>query len=158
MTATITAAPVRKSIVVKAPPERAFAVFAAGIGTWWPATHSVGSSPMKQAVIEPHEGGRWYERGEDGSECQWGKVLAWEPPRRLLLAWQLDARFKYDPDLVTEVEVRFTALGTEGTRVDLEHRKLEAFAGDAEKVRGQVDAPGGWTLVLDRFAQAIAQS
>jgi uncharacterized protein YndB with AHSA1/START domain len=113
----ITPAPVRKSILVKAPPQRAFEVFTSGIGRWWPPSHHIGKAELQDAIIEPRAGGRWYERGVDGSECEWGRVLAWEPPQRVVLAWQLSADWEFDPSLVTEVEVRFTPEG-EGTRVD----------------------------------------
>ena len=79
-------APVKKSLVVKATPERAFAVFTADIGRWWPPSHHIGGAPFKTAVLEPWVGGRWYEVGDDGSECQWGHVLAWHTPRRLVIA------------------------------------------------------------------------
>jgi uncharacterized protein YndB with AHSA1/START domain len=150
---TITVAPVRKSIVVKVPPARAFAVFTADIGKWWPASHSIGGK-FKAAVLEPRAGGRWYELGTDGSECQWGKVLAWEPPARLLLAWQLDHNFKFAPDLVTEVEVRFIAEASGATRVELEHRKLERLAEHAEKVSEAISR--GWPAVLAAYASAAS--
>ena len=104
-------APVRKSIVVKASAEKSFTTFTSRIGRWWPRSKSIGSAPQADVVLEPGVGGRWYERGTDGSECQWGKVLQWEPPGRLVLAWQIGADWKFDPTLVTEVEVTFTALG-----------------------------------------------
>ena len=104
MNRTITVAPVRKTVRVTAAPAHAFEVFAAGIGRWWPASHSINGAPMKDVVIEPRAGGRWYERGQDGSECDWGVVLAWEPPGRLLLGWHLDSEFRHDPGAATEVE------------------------------------------------------
>lgn len=146
-----------KSVRVAAAPARAFEVFTADATRWWPRSHSVGTSPMREAIIEPRAGGRWYERGEDGSECDWGKVLAWEPPSRLLLAWQLDARFKYNPNLVTEVEVRFIADGSNATRVELEHRHLERLGDDAEALRQKISAPGGWPILLERFATVTAE-
>jgi len=118
---TKTIAPVRKSIDVKATPERAFRIFTAEMVRWWSKEYSIDKSPIKDIVIEPRVNGRWFERGEDGSECEWGKVLAWEPPSRVLLAWQITPSFSYDPDLATELDVRFTAQGN-GTRVELEHR------------------------------------
>jgi uncharacterized protein YndB with AHSA1/START domain len=151
----ITPAPVRKSIRVKASPERAFEVFTAGMGRWWPASHHIGASPLKDAVIEPREGGRWYERGEDGTECDWGRVLAWEPPSRVLLAWQLDGQWRFDPNLVTELEVRFIPDG-EATRVELEHRNIERFGDQAESTRAALDSPGGWSGILEGFAAAAA--
>ncbi|HEX7968350.1 MAG TPA: SRPBCC family protein [Stellaceae bacterium] len=156
MSRTITFAPVRKTIRVKAPPARAFKVFTTG--TWWPKGHSILASGarQKEVVIEPRAGGRWFERGEDGSECDWGKVLAWEPPGRLLLTWQLNGRFQYDPGLVTEVEVTFIPDGADATRVELEHRHLERAGDTAEAMRAAIDAPDGWAGLLERFAQEAA--
>jgi uncharacterized protein YndB with AHSA1/START domain len=147
-------APVRKTVTVRAGAARAFEVFAGGIGSWWPHSHSVGSSPQKNVVLEPRAGGRWFEIGEDGQECNWGRVLAWEPPARLLLAWQINGNWKYDPDLVTEVEVTFTAVGPDLTRVDLEHRDLERFGDKMEPVRTAIDSEGGWTQIIRLYAQA----
>jgi uncharacterized protein YndB with AHSA1/START domain len=152
MTATITPAPVRKSLVVKAPPQKAFDVFTAGMGRWWLKSHSINSSPIAEIVMEPFAGGRWFERGEDGSECTWGKVLAWEPPGRVLLAWQTDGTWKHNPDFITEVEVRFTPQSG-GTRVELEHRNLERFGEHAAKVREAFESPGGWSGLLESFAK-----
>src|SRR5262245_50814924 len=108
---TIRIAPVRKSVVVNVGAARAFDAFTRSIDRWWPRSHHIGKTQTWQAVIEPRIGGRWYERGDDGSECDWGKVLAWEPPSRVVLAWQLSAEFQYDPNLITTVEVRFIAQG-----------------------------------------------
>ncbi len=154
MTATISPAPVRKSIAVNATPERAFAVFTANMGRWWLRTHTINAAPMADVVIEPRVGGRWYERGEDGSQCEWGKVLAWEPPHRVLLAWQINGEWKYDAALVTEVEVNFIPDGS-GTRVELEHRHLERMGAAAEAARQAVDSPGGWSGLLQAFSQAV---
>jgi uncharacterized protein YndB with AHSA1/START domain len=151
-------APVRKSVTVNADAARAFEVFAGRIGTWWPHSHTIGSSPQKNIVLEPRAGGRWFEIGEDGSECNWGKVLAWEPPARLLLAWQIDGNWKYDPDLITEVEVTFTPLGKDTTRVDLEHRNLERFGDKVETVRSAIDSDGGWTQIMKSYAEAAGSS
>jgi uncharacterized protein YndB with AHSA1/START domain len=155
MTTTITPAPVRKSIRVKAPPTRAFEVFTAGMGRWWIKTHSINASPLADVIIEPRAGGRWFERGEDGSECPWGHVIAWEPPSRLLLAWQIGGDWKFDPDLVTEVEVRFTP-ERDGTRVDLEHRNIERFGANADAIRAAFESPEGWGGLLDSFAAIAA--
>ena len=114
----MTIAPVRKEIVVEASQERAFRVFTAEHGAWWPlATHHIGAQAAETAVIEPRVGGRWLERAADGTECQWGRVLVWDPPGRLVLAWQIGADWKHDDALLTEVEVRFVALGPALTRV-----------------------------------------
>ncbi len=155
MTATIKPAPVRRSVTVKVPQARAFEVFTDGFGRWWPPSHHIGKTAMTGGVIEPKVGGRWYETCEDGSQCDWGKVLAWEPPRRLVLAWQLDASFRHDPTLGVEVEVRFTPEG-ETTRVDLEHRNLECFGPDAEKMQTSFGSPNGWPSILQSYADAAA--
>ena len=109
-------------------------------------------------MLEPRAGGRWYERGVDGSECEWGRVLAYEPPDRVLLDWQISARWTHDPDLHTEVEVRFAAAGEARTRVELEHRGLAAnYGDDAESLHAIFDAPSGWAGVLGDFAGAVAR-
>ena len=147
--------PVRKQMVVEAPQERAFRVFTENIDRWWPRQHKIGKADMKAAVLEPRENGRWYEVGVDGSECTWGKVLAWEPPRRLVLAWQISAQWQYDAALVTEVEVTFTPEGPQRTRVELEHRNLERHGDGWEQMRDSVAAPDGWGSGLQRFADAV---
>jgi hypothetical protein len=155
MSGAITFAPICKSITVNAAREHAFGVFAKG--SWWPKELSILSSPRQEIVIEPREGGRWYERGEDGSECDWGKVLAWEPPVRMLLAWQLNGHFQYDAGLITEVEVAFIAEGPKLTRVELEHRHIERAGDTADALRKGVDSPGGWTKVLECCRKASEQ-
>ena len=147
--------PVIRSVRVAATPARAFEVFSTGIARWWIPTHSIlaSKSPQASVTIEPRVGGRWYERGEDGSECDWGHVLAWEPPRRLLLAWQLDAQWDFDPALVTEVEVRFDAEPGGGTTVTLEHRCLERYGAGAESARSGLASESGWSGLLERYRQ-----
>jgi uncharacterized protein YndB with AHSA1/START domain len=152
---TVRPAPVRKSLVVKATPEKSFTAFTSGIGRWWPRSKSIGSSPQTDVVLEPVVGGRWYERGADGSECEWGKVLQWQPPSRVVLAWQIGADWKYDPSLVTEVEITFTALSASETRVDLEHRHLDRLGPNAERVRAAFDSEDGWNGVLEGFGQVL---
>ena len=110
--------PVKKQMVVNASQARCFSVFTDGIDRWWPREHHIGKSPLQREVLEPKPGGRWYGLSEDGSECEIGKVLLWEPPARLVLSWQINADWQYDPSFVTEVEVVFTALGPKQTRVD----------------------------------------
>lgn len=154
---TDTTASVVKQIEVRATPERAFEVFTSGMSRWWSPTHSIGSSPLSKVVVEPEEGGRWYEVGTDGGECSWGRVLVWEPPTRLVLAWQITADWRFDPDLHTEVEVRFTATGDGATRVDLEHRGLDAYGEGAAQIREVFESPGGWPLLLDRFVETMGE-
>ena len=153
MSTQIRPAPVRRSIFVNAPQAHAFEVFTSGIGSWWPKTHAIGDAELDKPVIEPREGGRWFQLGLDGSECDIGKVLAWEPPARLLLAWQLDADWHFDPRLQTEVEIHFTPEG-DGTRVNLEHRHLERTGDRADEMAEMVGSPGGWTAVLQLYSEA----
>jgi uncharacterized protein YndB with AHSA1/START domain len=150
--------PVRKTIRVQATPARAFEVFTAGMSRWWMPTHSISptKTPIAEVVIEPRAGGRWYERGTDGSECEWGRVLTWEPPTRLVLAWQIDAQWRFDPMLLTEVEVRFDAQPSGTTEVTLEHRRLERLGDAATGVRARLASPGGWSGLLERYARAFA--
>jgi uncharacterized protein YndB with AHSA1/START domain len=154
MSQTIKPAPIRKSFTVRATPEKTFAVFTEGFDRWWPKTHTIGSSPLKRAVLESGAGGRWYGLAEDGTENEWGEVLAWEPPHRLLLAWRINSQWTYDPSLLTEVEVRFTALAAGETRVEFEHRDLERLgAGEAvDQIRTSMD--GGWAGILEGFKAA----
>lgn len=149
---------VRKTITVNAPVDTAFRVFTDGIDRWWFRGHKIGPADLKRAVLEGRPGGRWYEIDVDGSECDWGRVLEWDPPHRLVLAWQIDGAFKYDPDLVTEVEVRFHPEDGGRTRVELEHRNLDRMGAAMEQVRAAFDAPGGWSGLLEAFASAAAAS
>ncbi len=145
--------PIRKQIVVAASQEHAFRVFTAGIDRWWPRQHHIGKSPLKRAVLEPRMGGRWYAICEDDTECDTGRVLAWDPPRHLLLAWQIDAQWRYDPSFLTEIEVNFLVEGPKRTRVELEHRNLERYGDAAAELRKTIDSPGGWNGILDSFAK-----
>lgn len=149
----IKAAPVCKRIRVHADAARAFEVFTTRFDGWWPKTHHIGKAEMKRAVIEPCAGGRWYEVGVDGRECHWGSVLVWEPPTRLVLSWHINSKFEVDEGLQSEVEVRFIAESATVTRVELEHR-IESE--DAEAIRAQVDAPNGWSRILELYQQAAA--
>jgi uncharacterized protein YndB with AHSA1/START domain len=152
---------VRRSVTVNAPIDKAFRVFTAGFATWWPRTHHIGAAELADPVLEQKLGGRWYEKGVDGSECEWGRVLAYDPPHRLLLSWQINGDWKYEPDesLGSEVEVLFTDLGDGRTQVDLEHREL-ARHGEAavEMVKAIGDDQGGWRTILEGFAAAAADA
>lgn len=150
---------VRKVMNVQAPLSVAWRVFTERMGTWWPLAHyKIGGANAVDAIIEPHVGGRWYERGEDGSTCDWGSVLLWEPPSRLILSWDIDANWRYDPELKTEIEVRFTPDGENGTRVELEHRRLDRYGARREEMRRIFDTEGDWGRLLAMFAQAAATS
>jgi len=149
--------PVRKTVRVSAPPARAFEIFTAGMHRWWPRAHSLNPKVERAAITaEPRVGGRWFERAVDGTECEWGRVLVWEPPQRVVFAWQLDAAWKFDPAFSTEVEVRFDSVGENATQVTLEHRQLERYGVKAEEVRKGLDSNEGWLGGLQLFAQTAS--
>jgi uncharacterized protein YndB with AHSA1/START domain len=159
----MTSAPIIPTLHGKAtvnlPVEEAFAFFTGSFGSWWPADYHIGQADMVDAVIEPREGGRWYERGVDGTECDWGRVLAWEPPNRLVVTWQINGQWQFDrdPARASEIEVRFTAAGPEQTIVELEHRHLDRLvAGQA--IHDTLLGGGGWGAVLETFAKAAEAS
>ncbi len=146
---------VRKVISVQAPQELAWRVFTEKMSTWWPlSTFKIGKVEAVEAVIEPRIGGRWYERGVDGTTCDWGTVLSWEPYSHLVLSWDLDADWQYDPTLKTEIEVRFVAEGKNSTRVELEHRHLDRYGARRAEMRRIFDTGGDWGKVLQLFARA----
>ncbi len=144
---------VKKSLSVRAPIDVAWRVFTVKMGTWWPLAHyKIGKANAVDAVLEPQVGGRWYERGEDGSTCDWGRVLVWEPPSRLVITWDIDANWQHDPSLGTEIEVRFIAETKSTTRVELEHRKLDRYGEHRDKMRRVFDTEGDWGKLLGMFA------
>ena len=148
---------VRKVVSVQAPQAVAWRVFTEKMGAWWPlAYYKIGKANAVDAVIEPRVGGLWYERGDDGSTCQWGSVLAWEPPSRLVLTWDINADFQYDPTLNTEIEIRFNAEGSDRTRVELEHRHLDRYGARRDEMRRIYDTEGDWGKLLAAFAQLAA--
>jgi len=154
MSQTIDPNSVKKVISVKAPVEIAWRVFTSQMKAWWPLAHyKIGTAAAVDAIVEPEVGGRWYEKGDDGSTCQWGSVLAWEPPTRLVLSWDITADWKYDPELKTEIEVRFIADGA-STRVELEHRKLDRYGERRDQMRRIFDTEGDWGKQLAAFAAA----
>ena len=146
--------PIQRSIVVPASPERAFAVFTSGMTSWWPKTHHIGEAPIAEIVIEPFKGGRWYTRHEDGAETYTGFVLAWEPPLRLVLTWQISADWRYDASLITTVEVTFEPVEG-GTRVTIEHRDLDRYGPEAERMHRVFSGPSAWVGMLDAYAAEI---
>jgi uncharacterized protein YndB with AHSA1/START domain len=149
---------VRKSVTVKASAERAFQVFTEGFDTWWPRSHHIGKSPMTKAIIEGFPGGRCYNEQADGTDCPWGEILVWEPPRRFVMAWKISPQWQYEPDLAksSEVEVRFVPEPDGSTRVELEHRHFERMGEGWENTRNQVDSNKmGWSDLLDMYAAAI---
>ena len=150
-------ASVKKSVVVNASVEHAFQVFTTGFDSWWPRGHHIGKSPMTEAVIEARRGGRCYSKQVDGTECDWGQILEWEPPHRFVIAWQISPEWGYEPDLgkSSEVEIIFTPETGGGTRVDLEHRHFERMGPGGDAMRQGVSSPGGWGTLLDEFKQRV---
>ena len=149
---------IRREIVVPVSAGRAFAVFTADMTSWWPSDHHIGSAPIEEIVIEPHEGGRWYTRHTDGSETSTGHVVAWEPGERLVITWQIGADWKYHAQLVTTIEVRFVEEAPDRTLVVLEHRDLEAYGPEAERMRQTFEEPGAWAGTLAAFAAGVARA
>jgi uncharacterized protein YndB with AHSA1/START domain len=145
---------VKQSIVVEAPIERAFEVFAEEFRNFKPPEHNMLGVEIAETVFEPRVGGHIYDRGTDGSECRWARVLAYEPPHRVLLSWDISPRWQIetDPEKTSEWEVRFIAETPNRTRVELEHRKLERHGGGWEGVRDGVAGDQGWPLYLQRYA------
>jgi hypothetical protein len=150
---------VSKEITVEASQARAFDVFTREHGAWWPlATHHIGSAAAETAIIEPRAGGRWFERAADGSECDWGRALVWDPPGRLVLAWEISPDWKHDDSIDTEIEVRFVSLGPALTRIELEHRRLDRYGTAAEQMRGIFDSENGWNAILSALALRVRDS
>jgi uncharacterized protein YndB with AHSA1/START domain len=146
--------PVRQTLIVETPREHAFDVFTRGLDTWWFRDHSIGKEPMQEAVMEPRAGGRVFERGIHGAECDWGRVLVWEPPSRLVVAWQIDGDWQFDPDQAhaSEYEARFIAETPTRTRVEFEHRHFERHGKAGRHIHDQVEK--GWSKLLATYADA----
>ncbi len=149
---------VRRQIVVEAPVERAFAVFTEQFGDFKPPEHNLLKVPIAETVFEPKVGGYIYDRGVDGSECRWARVLAYEPPDRVVFSWDISPQWQIetDPERTSEVEVRFVADGPDRTRVELEHRNLDRHGDGWDGLRAGVDSGDGWPLYLRRFADVVA--
>jgi uncharacterized protein YndB with AHSA1/START domain len=158
MTTPAEATSIRHQVVVEAPIERAFSVFTDDFGSFKPREHNMLGVDIAETVFEPREGGHLYDRGVDGSECRWARVLAYEPPDRVVISWDIDPRWhiETDPAKTSEVEVRFIAEAPDRTRVELEHRNLDRHGEGWEAVREGVDSDGGWPLYLRRFADIVA--
>ncbi|HEV2924539.1 MAG TPA: SRPBCC family protein [Solirubrobacteraceae bacterium] len=148
---------VRSSIVVEAPLERAFSIFTKDIGSWWPPEHHILQSELAEMVFEPRQGGYVYDRGVDGSECRWARVLAYEAPERVVISWDINLQWQIesDPAKTSEVEVRFTSEAPERTRVELEHRHLDRHGEGWEGMRDAVGSSGGWDVGLHAFAAKL---
>lgn len=157
MSDTSTLPTIRAVRTVAVPIEKAFRIFTESFGSWWPADYHIGAAELATAVIEPHVGGRWYEVGVDGSECDWGRVLVWEPPHRLVLMWQINGEWQFDadPERASEIEIRFVEGESGDTVVELEHRHIERLVA-AQAAYDAVGGTGGWGSILDRFVTAVS--
>jgi len=153
-----TITPVRYELTVPISADEAFRLFTEGFNSWW-IGHHIGKADLEEAVLEPKVGGRWYERDVDGSECEWGKVLAFEPPGRLVVTWQINAQWEYDPDPdhASEIEVLFTEQDGH-TKVDFQHRYIERLGAGAEDLAKSVSEAGGWPGILELFGEAAAKA
>src|SRR3954464_1470240 len=158
MSIRVSAAPIKQSIVVEAPIDRAFKVFTEDFGSFKPREHNMLSVDIAETVFEPRAGGRLFDRGVDGSECNWARVLAYEPPDRVVISWDISPQWQIETDLdkTSEVEIRFVPEAPDRTRVELEHRSLDRHGDGWEAVREGVDSEGGWPLYLQRYADVIA--
>jgi uncharacterized protein YndB with AHSA1/START domain len=157
MTQSATAATVRRHIVVNAPISEAFSVFTGRFGDFKPREHNLLQAPIAETVFEPRVGGHIYDRAVDGSECRWARVLVFEPPDRVVFSWDISPRWQLEtnPDLTSEVEVRFFAETPQRTRVELEHRNIDRHGPGWESVRDGVDNEAGWPLYLQRYAALL---
>lgn len=152
------ASSVRRQVVVDAPIERAFAVFTERFGDFKPPEHNLLSAEVAETVFEPRVGGHLYDRGVDGSECRWARVLVYEPPHRVVFSWDINLRWQVetDPELTSEVDVRFVAETPERTRVELEHRNLDRHGPGWPAMGDAVGGDEGWPLYLERYAALLA--
>jgi uncharacterized protein YndB with AHSA1/START domain len=160
MSTPVTANTVHSSIVVQAPIERAFRVFTDDFGSFKPPEHNLLGVEIAETVFESRVGGHLYDRGVDGSECRWARILAYDPPTRVVFSWDISPHWQVETDLdkTSEVEVRFVSETPQRTRVELEHRNLERHGDGWEGVREGVGGDGGWPLYLRRYAELVAQA
>lgn len=144
-------------MTVPAPAERAFAIFTEGLASWWPAEYTWSQDVLATIAIEPGEEGRCFERGPHHFECDWGRVLAWEPPRRLVFTWQISPRREPQPNPLkaSEIEIRFEPEGPSATRVEFEHRFFDRHGEGWAEYRAALESPQGWSYILDRYVKAV---
>lgn len=157
MTTQAATTSVKKSVVVNAPVDRAFATFTQDMGSWWPPEHHILQGELAEMVFEPRVGGHVYDRAKDDSECRWSRVLAYDPPNRFVMSWDINLQWQIetDPARTSEIEVTFVAEGPDRTRVELEHRHLERHGDGWEQMRDAVSSSGGWEMGLVRYAQKV---
>jgi uncharacterized protein YndB with AHSA1/START domain len=159
MSTPASATTVQTSVVVEAPIDRAFRAFTQDFGSFKPPEHNMLGVEIAETVFEPRAGGHLYDRGVDGSECRWARILVYEPPTRVVFSWDISPYWQVEPDLskTSEVEVRFIAETDQRTRVELEHRNLERHGDGWEGVRAGVAGDDGWPLYLRRYAELLAR-
>lgn len=157
MTSAAAIPPITGTVTVPVPIKQAFDLFTRKISSWWPHQYHIGQAEVDEVILESRPGGRWYERGVDGSECDWGRVLVWEPPERVVFTWQINGgwQFDSDPGHASEIEARFRSDGPNQTVVEVEHRYFERLIG-GQNIRDAITGGGGWALLLDGFAKAVA--
>lgn len=157
MTSTAPIPPITGSVTVAVPITQAFELFTRKVNSWWPHEFHIGQAEVDEVILEPQVGGRWYERGVDGSECDWGRVRAWDPPDRVLFTWQINGMWQFDPEPehASEIEARFRADGPDQTVVEVEHRFFDRLVG-GQDIRDAINGGGGWALLLDSFAKTVA--
>ena len=150
---------VRRHVVVNAPQAKAFETFTARFGDFKPPEHNLLGAPIAETVFEPRAGGHIYDRATDGSECRWARVLAYEPPDRVVFSWDISSQWQLeaDPDRTSEVEVRFVPDGPDRTRVELEHRNLDRHGAGWQSVADGISGDEGWPLYLTRYAALLGQ-
>jgi uncharacterized protein YndB with AHSA1/START domain len=151
MESTMSIESIKKELLVEASQATAFKVFTEKMDLWWPRTHHIGKSPMTEMALEPGLNGRWYSKHEDGSEADAGYVMQWQPHDLLILAWQINGDFQYDPELITEVEVHFIAEGPKTTKIKFEHKNLTRLGGS--KALESMDE--GWGYILDLYKKSL---
>jgi uncharacterized protein YndB with AHSA1/START domain len=149
--------PITGFATIAVPIARAFEVFTSSINSWWPHAYHIGQAEVAEVILELREGGRWYERGVDGTECDWGRVLVWDPPNRLVFTWQINGcwQFDSDPAHASEIDVVFTAAGPHETVVEVEHRLFDRLVG-GQTINNAIRGGGGWDLLLAGFAKTVS--
>ncbi len=154
-----TIAVVRREIVVEAPLEKAFAAFTERFGDFKPPEHNLLGAPIAETVFEARVGGHIYDRGEDGTECRWARVLAYDPPERVVFSWDISPQWQLEtePENASEVEVRFVAETPQRTRVELEHRHIDRHGPGWPALSDGVGGDAGWPLYLARYAALFTQ-
>lgn len=149
---------VRVEMIVKASVEKTFKTFTERCHEWWPMNYKLSKAERKDILVEPYEGGRWYETGTDGSECLWGKVLTWDPPHHVAFSWQIKPDFtpESDPEKASRVEIRFRENGPASTTITLVHSEFERHGEGWEAMRDSVANEGGWQEILTQFSNMAA--